>query len=176
MRKPRMDEPQGPHFVNVDLEVWSKTKLSVLGEAVEPIAFVLYSGKIRRKFLLSFEAALPKVTSPESAIWALLKVVEALPPRARKAWKAAQSRVFNVGFRSGDFITLLRERPVGSGRWYAANPKKAAVPCETSLSTKVLQAVAKVDGTIATTIYPPTREVPSRRRKAKPSTTRRRPT
>jgi len=53
----------------------------------------------------------------------------------------------------------------GSGRWYAADPRHAARPCETSFSPKLLAAVAKVRGTIATTIYPPTREVASRRKK-----------
>jgi hypothetical protein len=156
---------RGPHFINVDLEVWSQTDLAAFGEAVREVAFVLYSGKIRRRFLVSLECRLPRASSPEATIWALLKIVAALPPAARRDWKAAQSRVFNVGYEGGEFITPLRERPVGSGRWYAANPAQAAEPCEASFSPKVLDAVARVGGTITTTIYPPRREVPSRRRK-----------
>ena len=160
-----MDRLRGPHFINVDLEVWSRTDLTPFDEAVQAIAFVLYAGKIRRRFLVSLEARLPKVTSPEDAIWGLLKIVDGLPPAARKAWKGAQSRIFNVGYQGGEFVTLLRERPVGSSRWYAVNPRRAARSCETSFTPKLLDAVAKVGGTITTTIYPPTREVPSQRKK-----------
>ena len=104
-------------------------------------------------------------TSPERTIWALLKVVDALPPAARRLWKRAESRVFNVGYEGGEFVSLLYERPLGSGRWY---PKRAGAPaaaCETSLSPELLHAVARVGGIIATTIYPPRREIPSRRPK-----------
>jgi hypothetical protein len=150
---------RGPDFINVDLEVWSRTDLAAFGEAVQAIAFVLHVGKIRRRFHVSLEASLPRDSSPEETIWALLKIVGVLPPAARRAWKAAESRVFNVGYEGGELMTLLRERPVGSGRWYAVNPKQATKPYETSFSPKLLDAVAKVGGTIATTIYPPAREV-----------------
>ncbi|HXU62482.1 MAG TPA: hypothetical protein VN962_12315 [Polyangia bacterium] len=163
-----MDGLRGPHFINVDLEVWSDSDLAPFQEAVQAIAFVLYAGKIRRRFLVSLEARAPKANSPEGRIWALLKIVDALPPAARRAWKAARSRIFDVGYQGGEFVTLLRERPLGSGRWYAADPGHAVRPCETSFSPEVLAAVAKVGGTIATTIYPPTREVPSRRKKTIP--------
>jgi hypothetical protein len=159
-----LESLQGPRFINVDLEVWSDSDLAAFEEAVRPIAFVLYAGKIRRRFLVSLEAHLRKTSSPENTIWGLLKIVGGLPPAARKAWKAARSRIFDVGYQGGEFITQLRERPVGSGRWYAANPRRAARPCQTSFSPKLLAAVAEVGGTIATTIYPPAREVPSRRK------------
>lgn len=158
-----MREPSGPNFINVDLEVWSREDLATLVAAVEPQGFVLHVGKVRRKFLARVEAHSARVLrSPEQTIWALLKVIKSLPPRARRLWRHAESRVFNVGYESGDFVTLLSERPVGSGRWYPRGPKTAE-PCETSLSPELLRAVANVGGTIATTIYPPRREVPSRR-------------
>jgi len=148
----------GPRFINVDLEVWSRTDLADLNDAIQEQAFVLYAGKARRKYLVSFEARLVRPSSPEKAIWALLTIVDSLPPAARRAWKSAQSRVFNIGYDGGEFITVLRERPVGSGQWRAVDPERAASACETSLSPKLLTAVAKFGGTIATTIYPPTRQ------------------
>jgi hypothetical protein len=164
-----MLEPGGPHFITVDLEVWSREDLASLAAAVEPGGFVLHVGKIGRKFLVSIgvKSARP-LTSPEQTIWALLKVVDALPPRATRLWNHAQSRVFNIGYEGGDFVTLLYERPVGSGRWYAGGRRKAG-PCETTLSPELLRAVAKVNGTITTTIHPPRRQVPSRRRKRRSS-------
>ena len=164
-----MRELSGPHFINVDLEVWSRVDLATFAAAVEPQGFVLHVGKIRRKFLASIEAkSSTPLTSPEQTIWALLKVVESLPPKASRLWRHAESRVFNVGYEGGDFVTLLYERPVGSGRWYPGGRRKA-VACETSLSPELLRAVANVKGTIATTIYPPRRQAPSRRPKRRSS-------
>jgi len=161
MREP----PSGPHFITVDLDVWSRQDLAVLAAAMEPQGFLQFVGKLRRKFFVSVEAkSLRPQASPEETIWALLQVVESLSPRARRLWKRAESRVFNVGFDAGNFLTLMHERPVGSGLWYPRGRKKAD-PCETSLGPELLRAVAKVGGTITTTIYPPRHQVPSRRRK-----------
>jgi hypothetical protein len=159
-----MSALRGPHFINVDLEVWSREDLADFAAAVEARSTVMHVGKVRRKFHVSLEAkpASP-LTSPERTIWALLEVVESLPLGARRLWKRAQSRVFNVGYEGGEFVGLLYERPVGSGRWFPGGTPKAAEPHESSLSPDVLRAVADVGGTIATTIYPPRRCVPSRR-------------
>lgn len=164
-----MRELSGPHFINVDLEVWSREDLAEFAAAVEPRSLVLHVGKVRRTFFASIEAKSVRPLTPEQTIWALLKVVESLPPRAGRLWRHAESRVFNVGYEGGEFVSLLHERPVGSGRWYPRGPGKTAGPCETSLSPELLRAVAKVGGTIATTIYPPRREVPSRRSKRRSS-------
>ena len=159
-----MREFSGPHFINVDLEVWSHEDLALFAKAVESRSIVLYSGKARRRFLATIEARPARpLKSPEQTIRALLKVVEALPPAARRLWTHAESRVFNVGYEAGERVTLLYERPVGSGLWYPRKSDETSGPCETSFSPELLYAVAKVGGTIATTIYPPRREVPSRR-------------
>ena len=160
---------QGPHFINVDLEVWSRADLAGFADAVRTKAFVLHVGRVRGRFLASLEARSSKAASPEDTIWTLLKLVASLPRSARAAWKAAQLRVFNVGYHGGEFLTVVHERPVGSGRWYAKDPQHAATACETSFSPEVLRAVAAVRGSIAITIYPPTREVTPRRRNASAS-------
>lgn len=92
-------------------------------------------------------------------MWTLLKLIRSLPPSARRAWKQAESRVFNVGYEAGEFVTLLEERPVGSGCWYPRNGGKDVAPCQTSFSPELLHAVAKVGGAIMTTIYPPRKQV-----------------
>ena len=158
-----MFEPSGPRFITVDLEVWSRADLAALAAAVEPHGSVQYAGKARRKFLVSIVAASrSRSPSPEQMIWALLDVVATFSPKARRLWKQADSRIFSIGYEGGDFITLFYERPVGSGRWFPGGRKKAT-PCETSLSPELLRAVAKVEGTIATTIYPPAKQVSPRR-------------
>jgi hypothetical protein len=84
----------------------------------------MYVGKSRRKHLVAFEAKGTRQSSPEATMRALLKVIGALPPVARRAWKSAEARVFNVGYQAEEFVTLLHERPPGSGRWYAKDPPK----------------------------------------------------
>jgi len=160
-----MRELSGPHFINVDLEVWSREDLAAFAAAMAPRSLVLHVGEVRRKFLASIEAKSMRPATPEQTIWALLKVVESLPPKADRLWRRAETRVFNVGYEGGEFVSLLYERPAGSGRWYPRRSGKTADPCETSLSPELLRAVANVGGTIATTIYSPRREVPSRRPK-----------
>jgi len=152
---------QGPQFLNVDLEIWSRTDLSSIAMALSPRALVLHAGKVRRKFLVSVEVA-KTTTSPERTMWALLRLVESLPPVARRRWKGADARIFNVGYEGGRPV-LLHERPAGSGRWYARRRSDAA-PYETSFSPELLRAVARVGGTITTTIYPLTEQVRPRRR------------
>jgi hypothetical protein len=158
-----MYELSGPHFITVDLEVRSREDLAAFAAAVEQKGFVLHhAGRVRRKFLVIVGAkSTRRSTSPEQTIWALLKVVESLPPSARRLWRQADSRTFSVGYDGGDFVTLLYERPVGSGRWYPRGRRKAE-PCETSFTPELLRAVANVKGTIGTTIYPPMRRAPSR--------------
>lgn len=152
---------EGPRFITVDLEVWSRTDLAPLAKALEPRSLVLYVGKVKRKFLASFEA---HGASPEETIWRLLGLVKPLRGRERKLWLQAEARVFNIGFESGNALMLLHETPTGSGVWKArGGPKMRA--CETSLGTDVLQAVVDARGTVTTTVYPPRREVPTKHRK-----------
>ena len=75
-----MPAPVGPHFINVDLEVWSRSDLSALGNAIEAVALVLYVGKSRRKHLVAFEAKETGLSSPEATMWALLKVIRSFHP------------------------------------------------------------------------------------------------
>jgi hypothetical protein len=159
--------PLGPHFINVDLEIWSRSDLAVLGAAVEKTALVLYVGKSRGSQLVALEADRTKLSSPESIIWALLDVMKTLPAAARRLWKGADARVFNIGYQAEDFVTVLHQDPANSGRWRAKDPQRAAKVYESSLSPKLLQAVARVEGTITTTIYPPTRMASARRTTAK---------
>jgi hypothetical protein len=75
-----------------------------------------------------------------------------------EVWNRAQSRVFNIGYEGCGFVVPVVERPVGSGCWYARDPD-SPTHCETSLSPALLQAVARVGGTVTTTIYPATKQV-----------------
>jgi hypothetical protein len=154
-----MREVEGPSFITVDLEVWSKADLAPLAKALESRSFVLYVGRAKRKFLASFEV---HGATPEKTIWRLLDLVKPLRGRVRQLWKQADARVFNIGFESGNVVALMHETPAGSGVWKQRGKIKLHA-FETSLRTDVLQAVADVRGTVTTTIYPPRREVRAKR-------------
>lgn len=156
-----MRKIEGPRFITVDLEVWSKTDLAPLAHSLQPRSFVLYVGRAKRKFLASFEA---HGDSPEETIWRLLELVRPLRGIARKLWRDAEARVFNIGFESGNAVALLHETPPGSGVWKQRGRARLNV-LETSLGSEVLRAVADVRGTVTTAIYPPRREVRAKRRK-----------
>ena len=171
-----MRELSGPHFINVDLEVWSREDLAAFAAAVEPRVLSFMLEKFGGSFLKEHRSKVGETVDVAGTDdLGPLKVVQSLPPRAGRLWRHAESRVFNVGYEGGEFVTLLYERPAGSGRWYPRGPNKTAGPCETALSPELLRAVANVGGTIATTIYPPRREVPSRRPKRRSSAAARGP-
>jgi hypothetical protein len=154
----------GPHFINVDLEVWSKEDLASMARWLEDKCLLLHAGKIRGRFHLSIEASCSS-TTPDEAISALLQIVRALPPAAKRLWKRAESRVFNVGYDAGEKVNTLHERPVGSDRWHTRSPSTAARAYEGTFSPEILRAVVKADAIIGITVYPPTKQVPSRRTK-----------
>jgi len=156
-----MPKMEGPRFITVDLEVWSKTDLAPLAAALQSESFVLYVGRVKGKYLASFEA---HGDSPEETIWRLLELVRPLRGLAKKLWQEAEARVFNIGFESGNAIALLYETPPSSGVWKQRGRVKLDV-LETSLGSDVLRAVADVRGAVTTAIYPPRREVRAKRRK-----------
>jgi len=158
---PRMSKREGPSFITVDLEVWSKTNLTPLADALRQRSFVVYVGKVDRKFLASFEA---HGETPEETIWRLLRLVKPLRGLPKKLWQTAEARVFNIGFESGNTVALLHETPPGSGVWKQRGRAKLSV-FETSLGADLLRAVADVRGTVTTSIYPPRREVRATRKR-----------
>jgi len=156
-----MSEIEGPSFITVDLEVWSKTDLAPIARALEPRSLVLFVGKMKGKFLASFEA---HGSSPEETIWHLLELVKPLRGPLRSLWNKAEARVFNIGFEGGNTVVLMHQTAPGSGVWTARGRHKISA-CETSLGPEVLRAVADVRGTVTTTIYPARTNVRPKRRK-----------
>jgi hypothetical protein len=87
-----------PRFLNVDLEIESRTELNSLAADMGEKVVVLYSGPIPRKnrHLLAIEASrFPR--GPDATIRALCAVIEGLNPKARTIWKAGR-KTFDVGF------------------------------------------------------------------------------
>jgi hypothetical protein len=87
-----------PHFLNVDLEIESASKLDLLAAEMGRRVVVLYSGPASkpRRHLLSVECSRHH-QDPDATIQALCAVVESLSPAARHIWRAARKE-FHVGY------------------------------------------------------------------------------
>jgi hypothetical protein len=87
-----------PHFVNVDLEIESASKLDLLATEMGKRVVVLHSGPASkaRRFLLVLESS-RSYKNPDTAIHALCRVVESLSPAGRRLWTAARKQ-FDVGY------------------------------------------------------------------------------
>ena len=126
-------------FLNVDLEIYSKSDLQPLVDAMGEQVFVLFAGRVKRHYEAHIEADgswLPMtsyMSSPESLILRLCGVILDLPPKARKLWNAAKSRTFDVGIGAPKRKTYY---------WSA-------------ISAEAVRAAAEVGAQIAITVYGP---------------------
>jgi len=140
-------------FLNVDLDIISRSDLQPLVDAMGGQIFTLFSGRVKRHFEAHLEvegSALPSashLSTPESLILRFCKVIRELPPDARRIWDDAKTRSFDIGIGSG--------KP---DRYYWFD-----------LSPKALQAALEVNARIAVTIYGPMKRV-SRKRKTASAT------
>ena len=83
-------------FLNVDLEVFSKSDLQSLVAALGSKVHVHYLGMEFGLFKAYLDLAVQPKT-PESGILRYCKLIQKLPPSERAAWNAAKSRSFDVG-------------------------------------------------------------------------------
>lgn len=128
-------KPQQPHFISVELEVTSVVSLTPLADALGKHTRVLNNAKFRRIHFASFgvhSAIRRNAPSLERMLAELCDYIEALLPAAKRAWKKARRRSFNVGIESGDMRPEL-------------------VMC---VSPNTLARVAACDASITTTVYP----------------------
>ena len=100
-----------PCFLNVDLDITSRSKLDSLAAAMGNAVIVLYSGPVQGRHLLVLESSREHI-GPDATIRALCTVVEKLPSDARSDWYAAHKE-FNVGYelRASELFSQFRLRP-----------------------------------------------------------------
>jgi hypothetical protein len=122
------------HYMNVDLDIFSRVPLKGLVDAMGDEALVLYVGGQGQKH----EAHVELVSShtgmtADRTILGLIRLVKRLSPRYRRVWDSATSRVFNVGIDAG------------------LEPH-----CyELRLDRRTVGAVAQVGGALVVTVYAP---------------------
>jgi hypothetical protein len=97
------------HFLNVDLDLESKTSLApIIAEFGEEVV-VLHQTTSRDLHTASFEHAGSGCSGDaENIISQLCLLVEQLPPDARQIWEACCTRIFDIGYESGDNPSSFR--------------------------------------------------------------------
>jgi len=116
-------------FLNVDLDLRSKSDLGPLVAALEPKAFDLNPGGDKNFVVLEVLTLDPKTI--DATIREFFEAFRALPPGARKIWDQCHSRVFNIGIQAG-------RQPYSS---------------EFSISPKSVSLVSSMNAEMTLTIY-----------------------
>ncbi len=122
-------------FLNVDLDVRSRRSLAALLDAW-PWAQTpgRTAGEAPRWIHLS---SLSRKNTANGILRDLIESVDSLPPKARRCWADASSRVFDIGIRAG---------------WAPRNWFQVPVRAD------VLRAIVRLRASVLVTVYPPSRE------------------
>jgi hypothetical protein len=87
-------------FLNVDLDIYSRSNLEPLVEALKGRLFIHYVGREKGRY-----AAHLSLSSYGQAVDALIldlgRLIKKLPKPAKALWNSATSREFNLGIQSG---------------------------------------------------------------------------
>lgn len=126
-------ESEPTSFITVDLDVFSRARLRFLAEALGNSVIVLYEGRWGSRYSANFELADSWQLTADQEIRRFVRLLEALPPGARRLWDRAQSRVFNIGVQAG--VTPHAH--------------------ELKIGARTVASVARLGGTIAVTTYAP---------------------
>ncbi len=130
-------------FMNVALEIFSRSDLQPLAAAFGSSVQVFYVGKEFGLFKAYFFPGLGRQTKmPEAGILRYCKLVKKLPPSKRRMWNAAKSRSFDIVF----------EAPKRGCHYWSA------------IGQEAVRAAAEVDAQIAITVYGPMKVVKPRRK------------
>ena len=119
------------HFLNVDLEVSSRSDLQWLVEEFGEDVVNLHCGGARGHFLATFEAGALH-GDPNTLIGYFCNLVENLSADGRRGWDEAFLKVFDIGYDSG------------------TEPKSY----QSELRPETIAAVARIGASLRITIYP----------------------
>jgi hypothetical protein len=122
------------HFLNVDLDIHSRTNLQPLVTAMGKKVHVLFVGRIKRTYqahLELWDSGLSQ--SADSIICGFCALIRKLPKAAVKLWIGAKVRDFNVGVQA------------------AMQPHSH----EIALELETIRAAAEVNARIVLTVYAP---------------------
>lgn len=120
------------HFLNVDLDLYSKRDLLPLVESFGRKVVVLMVGRESGRFSAHLEVA-RQTTTADATIRAFCRMVNALPEQGRKLWDGATVRSFSIG------VQAEIDSPVRDFR----------------IEQRTVKAVADIGAEIVLTIYAP---------------------
>jgi hypothetical protein len=86
-------------FLNVDLDIWSRSPLDSLVKALGPAVLALYVGREGRRHTAHLETA-SHSDDPDRLIRRFVAMVKRLPRAERRIWDRARLREFNVGIQA----------------------------------------------------------------------------
>jgi hypothetical protein len=89
------------HFLNVDVEVVSRSPLNELVAALGQRVLVHYVGPIPGGHAAYFSLSSAHGRSADSVAHALATLISGLAPPERRLWRLARSRTFDVGIQGG---------------------------------------------------------------------------
>lgn len=122
-------------FLNVDLDVYSRSDLRLLVNGFGKRVIALYVGRERRKYSAHLELAGFQRSSADSTMRAFCNLIRALPKTERELWNGAKTREFSVGVQAG-------QQPFA---------------CDFRIEAQTVKAVAELGGVIVLTVYGPER-------------------
>ena len=97
---PRMVRHDETTFLNVDIDIWSRSPLQTLTDAFGKHVCVLHVGKEGQRYGAHLELA-RFARDADGVIRRFVSLVEQLPRPARTMWDQARIREFNVGIQAG---------------------------------------------------------------------------
>ena len=132
MRERSIDDDDGTMFLNVDLDILSRSRLEPLVEALGDDVIVLHAGPEGRMHGAHVELSKGSCgKNADSVIRGLVALVKTLPKGPRRLWNTANSREFNIGIQA------------------AFKPRRF----ELRLQPETLKAAASINGRIVVTVY-----------------------
>ena len=90
---------KAPDFLNVDLDIESKSPLLALAREFGDRVSVMFSGRMKGRHCLYVEAA-GADSSQDVTLNALCALVEGLTASGRRVWDAADKREFDLGYET----------------------------------------------------------------------------
>jgi hypothetical protein len=126
------DTDKSSHFLNVDLDVYSRSNLELLVAALGKRVFVLFVGRHKRTYEAHLEVAADAKTA-DAVIKKFVVLISSLPRAARMLWDTAKSRDFSIEVQAGIQPTVL----------------------DIALDPETVRAAASLNARIVITVYAP---------------------
>lgn len=120
-------------YLNVDLDIYSRSDLQPLVNGFGNRVIALYVGRERRRYSAHLELAGFQRPSADATIRAFCTLIRALPKTERELWNGAKTREFSVGVQAG----------------------RQPLACDFRIEAQTIKAVAELGALIVLTVYGP---------------------